>query len=400
MSDLPASTSGPSTILGASPAVGPETAPATAGDTAPARLRPRARLGPTEVVELPASDSEDEDEAEDGGAAPDEDFLRDWPDDSDDIQLQHLRLKTSSLAPLRLPRFGSALHRLCLRQNELASPLPAEAFTGLTQLEELDLYDNRLGPRVTDDELGALVALTSLDLSFNNIRHAPVLPSLTKLQVLYLVQNKIARVDEGALDWCADSITSLELGGNRIRVIEHLERLVHLTELWLGKNKIRELQNLSTFSNLKILSIQSNRITKLENLEGLVNLEELYLSHNGLTKIEGLEKNTKLRTLDVGNNEIEEIENIAHLVELEEFWASNNKIPTLRALDTQLAHLAKLETVYLEGNPCQTADRAGYRRKVMLALPQVRQIDATRAAGKAKVGGAPANEADAWFVKM
>lgn len=51
------------------------------------------------------------------------------------------------------------------------------------------------------------------------------------------------------------------------------------------------LQNLDTFSSLKILSIQSNRITKMEGLEGLVNLEELYLSHNGLMKIEGLEKN-------------------------------------------------------------------------------------------------------------
>jgi protein phosphatase 1 regulatory subunit 7 len=51
---------------------------------------------------------------------------------------------------------------------------------------------------------------------------------------------------------------------------------------------------LSTFSNLKILSIQSNRITKMENLEGLVSLEELYLSHNGLTKLEGLEKNVSV----------------------------------------------------------------------------------------------------------
>jgi len=48
---------------------------------------------------------------------------------------------------------------------------------------------------------------------------------------------------------------------------------------------------LSSFSNLKILSIQSNRITKLEGLEDLASLEELYLSHNGLTKIEGLENN-------------------------------------------------------------------------------------------------------------
>lgn len=85
----------------------------------------------------------------------------------------------------------------------------------------------------------------------------------------------------------------------------------------------------------------------------------------------------KLRTLDVGNNAISKIENIAHLAELEEFWASGNQIPDLRDLDSQLAHLANLETVYLEGNPCQTNDPTGYRRKVILALPQVKQVDAT-----------------------
>jgi len=101
---------------------------------------------------------------------------------------------------------------------------------------------------------------------------------------------------------------------------------------------------------------------------------------------------------------IEEIENISHLSELEEFWvslsaffknlriggdqwkegpstvntqASGNKIANLRALDTQLAPLKKLETVYLEGNPCQQNDMSGYRRKIILALPQVKQIDAT-----------------------
>jgi protein phosphatase 1 regulatory subunit 7 len=58
----------------------------------------------------------------------------------------------------------------------------------------------------------------SLDLSFNNIRHPPNLPSLTKVKILYLVQNKIARVEPGELDWCSNTITSIELGGNRIRV--------------------------------------------------------------------------------------------------------------------------------------------------------------------------------------
>lgn len=77
------------------------------------------------------------------------------------------------------------------------------------------------------------------------------------------------------------------------------------------------------------------------------------------------------------SNEISEVEGVEHLVDLEEFWASNNQIKDLRSVEKQLAGLKNLETVYLEGNPCQVDDRANYRRKVMLALPQVQQIDAT-----------------------
>ena len=56
---------------------------------------------------------------------------------------------------------------------------------------------------------------------------------------------------------------------------------------------------------------------------------------------------------------------------------NNNKIPDLHALDRELRSITTLETLYLEGNPCQSSDMAGYRRKVMLALPQLKQIDAT-----------------------
>lgn len=217
----------------------------------------------------------------------------------------------------------------------------------------------------------------TLDLSFNGLRHPPRLTSQTRMHTLYLVQNKISHVDPQDLEWAKDTMKSLELGGNRLREIENIEMLKHLEELWLGKNKIRELKNLHNFAHLKILSIQSNRITKMEGLDELVNLEQLYLSHNGLTRLEGLERNIKLTTLDISNNQIAKIENISHLKELEEFWASYNQIPDLRDLDSQLAVLPKLETVYLEGNPCQRNDMVAYRRKVILALPQVKQVDAT-----------------------
>ena len=56
---------------------------------------------------------------------------------------------------------------------------------------------------------------------------------------------------------------------------------------------------------------------------------------------------------------------------------SNNEIPDLRGLEPQLKHIKTLTTLYLEGNPCQKTDMANYRRKIQLALPQLKQIDAT-----------------------
>ena len=71
-----------------------------------------------------------------------------------EIELVHSRLQ--SLDNLRLARFGTHLKKLCLRQNFLAH-LDPEIFGVLTNLEELDLYDNRL--KHVNDELDALTEL-------------------------------------------------------------------------------------------------------------------------------------------------------------------------------------------------------------------------------------------------
>jgi protein phosphatase 1 regulatory subunit 7 len=142
--------------------------------------KPRARLGPTEVVILPNSDSEDEHDDDHGSAkiedaeADSEDFLKSYPVETEvrsirlirrladvqELQLQHLRLKTPQLVSLQFNRFNPHLKRLCLRQNDVTSPIPPEAFGELDALEEIDLYDNRLGPRVEDDELAGCSNVT------------------------------------------------------------------------------------------------------------------------------------------------------------------------------------------------------------------------------------------------
>ncbi|KAJ3505604.1 hypothetical protein NLJ89_g7329 [Agrocybe chaxingu] len=316
------------------------------------------------------------DEEEDGPEEnlDDGDFLSDFPDETEELELLHSRI--GSLAGLRLSRFAGHLKKLCLRQNFI-SHLDPEVFHQLTKLEELDLYDNKIkgvGEALDNLYLTHMDDISVLDLSFNLLRSVPDrLEFLTSLDTIYFVQNKISKIS-GFTSCC--TLRSLELGGNRLRRIENLDDLVNLEELWLGKNKIAKLEGLENLKKLKMLSLQSNRITKLEGLQELRDLDQLYLSHNGIKRLEGLENNVQLTTLDVGSNFIPAIENLSHLTKLEELWMNGNQIPALNALESELKPISTLQTLYLEANPCQTNDITGYRRKIMLALPQLKQIDA------------------------
>lgn len=301
----------------------------------------------------------------------DEDLLDDYPLDSEDIDLIHCRI--SSIPALKLERF-TKVKRICLRQNAITS-ISLPEHLGET-LEELDLYDNLISHI---KGLEALKNLTSLDLSFNKIKHIKSVKHLHKLTHLFFVQNRISKIEnlEGL-----ENLTMIELGANRIREIENLEPLKQLQELWLGKNKITEIKNLSPLTNLRLLDIKSNRLTSISGLENLTNLEELYVSHNGITEItpSALANNTKLRVLDISSNQISHLENIGHLKGLEELWASSNKLADFREVERELADKENLETVYFEMNPLQLTGPAVYRNKVRLALPQVKQIDASKCA--------------------
>ncbi|CAH2246738.1 phosphatase 1 regulatory subunit 7 [Pelobates cultripes] len=280
--------------------------------------------------------------------------------DAEDVDLNHLRIgKIQGFEVLR------KVKTLCLRQNLIKL---IENLELLTTLTELDLYDNQIRKIQNLDNLSQLEIL---DLSFNLLRRIDGLDTLTQLRRLYLVNNKITRIENLVY---LTQLRLLELGSNRLRVIENIESLRDLDSLFLGKNKITKLQNLETLTNLTVLSVQSNRLTKIEGLNSLVNLRELYLSDNGIQVLEGLDNNNKLTTLDVASNRIKRIENIRHLTELQEFWMNDNLVENWGDLE-ELSGALALQTVYLERNPLQKD--AQYRRKIMLALPSVRQIDAT-----------------------
>jgi protein phosphatase 1 regulatory subunit 7 len=130
-------------------------------------------------------------------------------------------------------------------------------------------------------------------------------------------------------------------------------------------------------SNLKIISIQSNRLTEITGLSSLLNLEELYIADNALTQISGLESNASLRVIDISRNRIDKLVGIGHLQHLEEFWASSNQFSSFDEVEKELGDKKELATVYFEGNPLQMKNPVTYRNKIRLALPQIKQIDAS-----------------------
>ncbi|KAI9171850.1 Protein phosphatase 1 regulatory subunit-like protein [Paramyrothecium foliicola] len=310
--------------------------------------------------------SDDENVMPGGEIAADEDLLDGEDPDTDEIICSHSRV--GSITSLRLERFTKVV-RICLRQNSIQN---IEGLSSLAAtLEDLDLYDNLISHmRGLDD----LTKLKSLDLSFNKIKHIKNINHLKDLKEIFLVANKISRIDglEGL-----DKVTSLELGSNRIREIQNLQSLQSLEELWLAKNKITELTGLAGLPKLRLLSIQSNRISDLSPLRDVPTLEELYMSHNALETLEGLEHNSALKVLDISHNKIRSLKGLGELRQLEEVWASYNHIVDFADVEKELKDKDNLSTVYFEGNPLQLRAPALYRNKVRLALPQIRQIDAT-----------------------
>ncbi|KAF6803139.1 protein phosphatase pp1 regulatory subunit [Colletotrichum sojae] len=339
------------------------------------RVQKTAVLANPEVLSDPESDDENvvpgeelpADEGKNCSLAKTREDLLDGEDvEADELIVSHARV--ASIPALRLERFTKVV-RLCLRQNSIQDidGLSALAPT----LEDLDFYDNLISHiRGLED----LVNLTSLDLSFNKIKHIKRVNHLTKLKELFFVANKISTIEN--LDGL-ENLTSLELGSNRIRVLQNLDSLKGLEELWVAKNKITELTGLGGLPNLRLLSIQSNRIRDLSPLSQVPSLEELYISHNALTSLAGIEQNEKLRVLDISNNAVTSVKGLKSLKNLEEFWASYNQISDFNEVEKELRDKEHLTTVYFEGNPLQLRGPAVYRNKVRLALPQLSQIDAT-----------------------
>ncbi|CAL8331527.1 unnamed protein product [Merluccius merluccius] len=230
--------------------------------------------------------------------------------------------RSSTTMPSRVPIYTKALY---VFQNGI-NTLAQENFSGLVQLEMLDLSQNEL-TQVPDDVFKPLSELKNLDLSSNHITNISKgsFSGLYQLERLYLYSNRIQSIQSDAFEGL-EMLLELKLQKNLLTTLPSL-RLPMLLLLDLSYNKIPTLRPsdlqtphiealkmtslglmsldeelLASFKNLHDLDISSNELTEvpvaLKSLKWLINLN---LSNNpfGVLKMDILQKLVGLQALDL-----------------------------------------------------------------------------------------------------
>lgn len=130
------------------------------------------------------------------------------------------------------------------------------------------------------------------------------------------------------------NLQSLNLNGNRIQKIEHLEQLTELKQLYLSENWIEQIAGLDTLVDLRNLNLsENNKIRRITGLEKLSELKELNLNRTGVSVIEGLESLEKLVALDLEAQKITAVSGLEKMRSLKRLSLANTQITSLSGLE-------------------------------------------------------------------
>ena len=264
----------------------------------------------------------------------------------------------------------SAVKYLNLHSNQIRK---IENVGGLVNLETLILSFNEVSKI---ENIDTLTMLHTLDLSFNMVRRFENIKTLSTLTALSMNSNLLHRTEDlSMLRKYVPHLVSLNLANNPVcdmKSYRHyvLRRLLKL-ELLDGRAVTKEEQQdaLSNTSSIKAAMIRENafvqrrsnwsllpahlRRQQLLDKETLATddetdlswwekVQDLELNHRHLRKLSNLERLVNLKVLSVCDNEILAIQGLDCCVLLEELLMEENRISKIENLST-LVHLKKLD---------------------------------------------------------
>ena len=242
-------------------------------------------------------------------------------------------------------------------EDGISGAIPTE-LGDLTALTSLDISYNQLSGAIPT-QIGTITALTSLDLSSNQLTGAipTQIGSLTALTSLDLSSNQLT----GAIPTQIGSLmglTALVLSGNELTgaIPTQLGSLNSLVDLGLGGNQLTGAipTQLGSLTGLTFLDLSSNQLTGAipTQIGSLTALTALDLSCNELTGAIPFQLGslTALTSLDLSSNELTwaipaQFGALTGLTSLD--LSSNDLIGTI---PSQLGSLSSLTDLYLGGN--------------------------------------------------
>ena len=149
------------------------------------------------------------------------------------------------------------------------------------------------------------------DPSMAVVNSSPSVPQRTKL--FAITEDILSKYYNGL----TSNLIYLNLHGNSIRKIEHLEGCTNLRTLVISFNEIHKIEGLDTLRHLERLEIGFNFIKRIEGLQNLTNLKCLELNNNLIYRLEDVnlfrKHNSQLTELNLSNNAISEMKSYRSL---------------------------------------------------------------------------------------
>ena len=228
----------------------------------------------------------------------------------------NLQLDAAVSGPVTATTLDPLITSLVFTDANLATCVTGEAtnfgWTKVSQMTSLDCSWMRVPIRALTG-IEQLTALTTLDLTGNQIVDVAPLAGLTGLTTLYLWTNQIVNVTPLA---GLTALTTLDLSGNQIVDVAPLASLTALTTLWIYSNLISNVTPLSTLIALTTLDLNSNQIVDVTPLSTLTILTSLSLWGNQIVNVTPVSVLTTLTTLNLWGNQITNVASLSTLTAL------------------------------------------------------------------------------------
>eukprot|EP00656_Telonema_subtile_P018959 TRINITY_DN202_c0_g1_i1.p1 TRINITY_DN202_c0_g1~~TRINITY_DN202_c0_g1_i1.p1 ORF type:complete len:691 (+),score=139.08 TRINITY_DN202_c0_g1_i1:61-2133(+) len=233
----------------------------------------------------------------------------------------------------RPSRASTAQSRMSfLKGGERVAPLQLPPVLMNTALL-LKSVKQRRGKMESEDEL--LMRVTHLHCNGKGIANIDCLEQTRRVQVIYLNDNYIPRIDN--LTWLKSSLTHLYLQNNQIYEMDGLDQLSCLTKLYLDKNRISMVRGLEGCARLEELHLNDQHLEPGQQME---------FSHDSMVAI-----GRSLRVLNAANNCVAEVDALGHLQRLDSLDLCGSLVNSVPAVNFLTSHCPFMRSLNMLESP-------------------------------------------------